>query len=145
MSIYTVINEVIDKCPDCNRRKLEMRNPALPLSGLHPYRFQLEHKTFLHAFIDILGPIPTEDFIWVNTIGEIQTASNHPIQQKGKRKKCDSKKIPYEMRRFILTATCSQTRLLNLEILDGKSTADVLNGLKSSLLDEVYHNISQVT
>ena len=76
MSIWTVINKVIDKCPDCNRRKLEMKNPAPPLSGLQPYRFQLEHKTFWHAFIDILGPISTKDFIWVNTVGDVQTASN---------------------------------------------------------------------
>ena len=74
--------------------------------------------------------ISTKDFIWLTTFGEVQTASNNPLKKNNKRAKVESKKIPYEAKRFILTATCSQTRLLNLEILDGKSTPDVINGLR---------------
>ena len=129
-SIWTVINRVIDLCPDCERRKAERQNLALSQSGLQPYRFQLQHRTFIHAFIDILGPITTKDYIWLNTVGDAQTASNNPLKKNNKRAKVESKKIPYEVKRFILTATCSQTRLLNLEILDGKSTPDVINGLR---------------
>lgn len=76
-------------------------------------------------------PISTKDYKWINTIGEKQTASNHPFVQKSNtRNKVPSTKVPYEIKRFVLTATCTQTRLFNMEVLDGKSTSDVLTGLK---------------
>ena len=99
-------------------------------SELQPYRFDLEHRAFIHTFADIVGPITTKDYIWVNTIGDKVTSSNHPVKTKYKKKKCESKRIEYEVKRFILTCTCSQTRMLNIEILDSKNTSDVLNGLK---------------
>ena len=129
-SIWSIINKVLDTCPDCIKRRAEQKTPAPAATGLQPYRFQLVQRTFYHAFIDIMGPISTKDNIWINTIGEKQTASNHPIVQKSKRNNVTSTKVPYEIKRFVLTATCTQTRLFNMEILDGKNTSDVLTGLK---------------
>ena len=45
-----------------------------------------------------MDPISTKDYIWINTIGEKQTASNHPIVQKSnKRSKVTSTKVPYDI------------------------------------------------
>ena len=91
-SLWTVIDNVIKLCPTCDKRKAEKELPAPAPSELQPYRFKLERTSFIHSFIDILGPIITKDMIWLNTVGEEQTASNHPIKKVTKRKNVNLRK-----------------------------------------------------
>ena len=118
-------DSVIKKCILCQCRNLknditkkEILNGP-PLTSLQNYRCRLNRKPFEFVFLDLKGPCVTKTSITINKDGS-----------KKKKKKEDEEIIVYEQKLYILNITCSQTRAVNLEVMDGRTTEQLLSALK---------------